>query len=276
MSRRSELTAKETLTELSRPGPAGVKRGDLAVTGTPGIIFAPRSGHQLPVLAFGHGWLQPPSRYIELFRHLASWGIVVVAPATHRGPFASHRLFAADLIAALEVCSTVHLGDGELDIAADRAAVGGHSLGGGCAVLAAASNSRVRAVITLAATETSPSAIAAAQHCTMPSLHLAAVDDEVAPVSDNAEPIAHAWAGPSQLRMLDRTDHLGFTDGRHWSELFLHGKGNSKTQQITKALLTAFLLRTLCNNYRYDELLNNDVRRATVDFVQENAAVAKL
>ena len=105
--------AKHLLEELSRRGPHEVLRGDLALIGLPGLVLTPRSGRGLPAVAFGHGWLQPPTRYLGLFRHLASWGIVVAAPCTQRGPLASHRLFAADLRTALDVCVGVRLGDGD-------------------------------------------------------------------------------------------------------------------------------------------------------------------
>src|SRR5436305_7442058 len=89
--------AKTVLEELGRPGPHEVLHGDLALVGLPGVVYTPRSGLGLPAVAFGHGWLQPASRYAGLLRHLASWGIVAAAPATQRGPMPSHRLFAADL-----------------------------------------------------------------------------------------------------------------------------------------------------------------------------------
>ena len=78
--------AKYLVEELSRRGPHPVLRGDLALVGLPGLVFTPEQGLGLPAVAFGHGWLQPPIRYRELLRHLASWGIVVAAPATQRGP----------------------------------------------------------------------------------------------------------------------------------------------------------------------------------------------
>lgn len=243
-----------------------MRRGDLALVGLPGSLFTPRSGHGRPAIAFGHGWLQPPSRYTGLFRHLASWGFVVAAPATHRGPLASPRLFTADLGVALDVCSGVRLGDGELTVDPGKLAVGGHSIGGGCAVLEASEDSRVRAVFTLAASETRPSALDAARRCSMPALHLAAGEDLIAPPVGHSEAIAQAWAGPVQFRTLDGANHLGFTEGRHWSELLLHGKGHGRTQSVSRALVTAFLLRVLTGERRYDELLDNDVRRASIDY----------
>ena len=54
--------AKQGLDELSRPGPLTVLRGDLGMSGIPGVIYAPAEGLGLPAVAFGHDWLQPPAR----------------------------------------------------------------------------------------------------------------------------------------------------------------------------------------------------------------------
>lgn len=254
--------AKQLLGELTRRGPHEVQRGDLALVGLPGLVLTPRSGLGLPAVAFGHGWLQPPERYLELLRHLASWGIVVAAPATHRGPLASHRLFAADLRTALDVCVGVRLGDGEISVDPGKLGLAGHGVGGGCAVLAAAEDSRVRAVATLAAAQTRPSASEAARVCAMPGLHLAAGKDVAAPPVGNAELIALGWGGPVQLRHLPKASHLGFTEGRHWSNLLLTGKAEHTTQRITRALLTAFFLVHLAGREEYRALLDADVKGA--------------
>jgi dienelactone hydrolase len=246
--------------ELSLPGPHTVMRGDLGLVGLRGVVFTPRSGRDLPAIAFGHGWLQPPLRYHGLLRHLASWGIVVAAPGTQTGPFASHRLFAADLSTALDASIGVRLGD--VRVSPDRLGLAGHSFGGGSAVLAAAADSRVKAVATLAASETRPPASIAARSCQMPGLHVAAGNDLVTPSAGNATLIAQNWAGPVQLRELPKAGHLGFTEGRHWSQLLLPGKGERKTQRMARALLTAFFLTHLTGTRDYAELLEEDVKGA--------------
>jgi dienelactone hydrolase len=274
MARRMPLTAKQALTELSRPGPHGVRRGDLALVGLPGTLFTPRGGLGLPAVAFGHGWLQPPQRYLGLYRHLASWGVVVAAPATHRGPLASARLFAADLRTALDVVSGIRLGSGDIGVDAGKLAVGGHSAGGGAAVLAAAEDERVRGVFTVAASETMPSAVEAARLCLMPAVHLAAEEDLIAPPVGHAEAIAQNWGGPVQLRTIADANHLGFAEGRHWSELLLSGRGEAKTQTVAKAVITAFLLRQLNGDQTYDSLLYGDVKRAPVTYQRAGRARA--
>jgi dienelactone hydrolase len=255
--------AKQLLDELSRRGPHRVLRGDLALVGLPGLVFTPSSGLGLPAVAFGHGWLQPPIRYRELLRHLASWGIVVAAPATQRGPLGSHRLLAADLRTALDVCAGVRLGDGEISVDTARLGLAGHSTGGGCAVLAAAADDRIKAVATLAAAQTRPFASEAARSCGMPGLHIAAGRDLVAPPASHVELIASAWAGPVELRTVPKASHLGFTEGRHWSNLLVSGKAEHATHRLARALLTAFFLVHLTGATEYEPLLTEPVKGLT-------------
>lgn len=268
-SKKAAKTPRKALEELAQRGPNKVLLGDLAVVGLPGIVCTPESGLGLPAVAFGHGWLQPAKRYLHLFRHLASWGIVVAAPDTRGGPFASHRMLSSDLRTSLDICTGVRLGDGGISVDEQRLAVAGHAMGGGAAVLTAADDDRVRSVVTLAAAETLPSAREAAGKVTVPGLHLAAGNDLLTPPVANAEPIARAWAGPVRMRTITKASHLGFTQGRHWTELILHGKSEYRTQRLAKAMLTAFLLRTLTGDRRGDALIDQDVPGCTSEITRD-------
>lgn len=261
---------KQLLDELSYPGPHEVLHGNLALVGLPGVVFTPRTGLNLPAIAFGHGWLQAPARYRGLLRHLASWGIVAAAPATQQGPFPSHRLFAADLRTALDIATGVRLGPEGISVDPKKLGVAGHSIGGGAAVLAAAENAsaradgaKIRAVATIAAAQTMPPATDAAREVRVPGMHLAAEDDLVAPALGNSEAIARAWGGDDvQLRTIDKSSHLGVTEGKHWSQLVLHGKPHRGTQQLTRALFTAFFLTHLTGTSTYKPLLEADLKHA--------------
>lgn len=258
---------------LSRPGPHRVLRGQLALVGLPGVVFTPATGLGLPAIAFGHGYLQPANRYSELLKHLASWGIVVGAPDTQRGPLPSHRQFVADLRTTLDICAGVRLGDGQVSVDPEKLGAAGHSFGGGCAVLAATEDPRVHAVATFAPAEAMPSATRAARTAIMPALHLAGEEDLMAPVAGHARPIAHNWDGPVQLRTVRKATHLGFTEGRHWSELLLDGKPQYHTQRTVKALLTAFLLARLTGTADYDALLEADVKAAPIEYEHQRHPV---
>ncbi|MGH3752698.1 MAG: dienelactone hydrolase family protein [Pseudonocardiaceae bacterium] len=242
---RTDPAVRSTADELARPGPHRVLRGDLALVGMPGVVFTPQSGRGLPAVAFGHGWLQPTSRYEELLRHLASWGVVAIAPATQLGVLPSHGQLAADLRTALDVCAGVPLGDGKLSVDPGKLGLVGHGMGGGAAVLAAAADDRCRAVATLALAETMPSAVAAARECTMPGLHLAGGKDRVAPPVGHAQPVAKAWGGPVQLHTLPKASHLGFLHTKHWTDLLIDGSPEYTTRRTSRSQLTAFLLTHL-------------------------------
>jgi dienelactone hydrolase len=269
-------TARHLFAELSRPGPHQVLRGELALVGLPGVLSTPAAGHGLPAVVFGHGWLQPSERYRGLLRHLASWGIVAASPTTQRGPLASHRLYAADLGTALDVCVGVRLGDGDISVDPAKLGLAGHSTGGGAAVLAAADDKRVRAVATIAPAEVRPSAQEAALRCLMPGMHLAAERDLIAPAAGHAEAIARAWAGPSSLRSVSKASHLGVTEGRHWSQLLLDGKPERSTQRATKAMLAAFFLVHLAGETKYRPLLEDSVRHCPIEWDSEQEADAAI
>ncbi|MCR6490621.1 alpha/beta hydrolase [Amycolatopsis sp. OK19-0408] len=289
---------KQLLAELTHPGPHEVLRGNLALVGLPGVVFTPRSGLGLPAVAFGHGWLQPPERYRQLLHHLASWGIVAAAPATQRGPLPSHRLLAADLLTTLDVVTTVRLGPDGISVDPAKLGLAGHSTGGGSAVLAAAQDAqavihrgsapgrglrhpdprteaekpRIKAVATITPAQTLPPATESAKAITVPGLHLAAEEDLVAPKIAHAEAITDAWGGEDvQLRTLGKATHLGVTEGKHWSQLIMHGKPHRKTQQLTRALFTAFFLTHLTGTDKYRPLLEADVKRAPIEREEEPA-----
>ena len=163
MAKRQPPSIKRpTLEYFAYRGPNRVAIGDLAPAGMPGLIFAPTSGRRCPIVAFGHGWLQSADRYSDTMRYLASWGIIVVAPNTHRSLFSSHQGLGLDLSRALRMVAYGELGAGRVRGDLRRMGVIGHSTGGGAAVLAAARDDQIKAVVTVTAAETKPSAVEAA------------------------------------------------------------------------------------------------------------------
>ncbi|MDT7724356.1 MAG: hypothetical protein QOI21_932 [Actinomycetota bacterium] len=258
---------KELLAELSHAGPHEVLRGNLSLVGLPGVVFTPKSGLSLPAVAFGHGWLQPPGRYRQLLHHLASWGIVAAAPATQLGPLPSHRLFAVDLLNTLDIVTGVRLGPNGISVDPERLGLAGHSTGGGSAVLAAAAEDapKIKAVATIALAQTLPPASEAARKITVPGLHLAIEGDLVAPSVGHAEAVAKNWGGPVQLRTLPKSSHLGVTEGKHWSQLLLHGKPSRGTQRLVQALFVAYFLTHLTGTDKYRALLDADFKKAAID-----------
>jgi dienelactone hydrolase len=258
---------RPSLEYLSHRGPHRVAAGNLADAGMPGLVFAPTSGRGLPAVALSHGWLQPARRYSDTMRYLASWGFVVVAPDTERGPIPSHGAMAMDLTTALDLVATGKLGNGRVRVDPEKLGVIGHSIGGGAAVLAAAARSGIGAVVTVTAAATHPSAVEAAARVRVPGLHLTGADDDMA--EGDGSSIAAAWAGEAQLRTVKGASHLGLAEGSHWSST-LTGSGNEKRiQHLVRLLATAFLLRHLTDGEQLADELEGKVRGTTLEDLDE-------
>lgn len=264
MARRPEPSIdRPTLDYLSHVGPHRVAVGDLAAAGMPGIVYAPVSGRGLPAVALGRGWLQPVRRYTETLKYLASWGIIAVAPQTEKGPLPSHAGMARDLSVALRLLVKSKLAGGVVTADGRKLGVIGHSIGGGAATLAAFSDPAIKAVVTVTAAETKPSAIKAAGEVLVPSLHLVG-DEDVIGGSEGAE-LAKAWAGPAQLRTVKGAQHLGLAEGKHWTTTIVGDGAEKRIQQVTRLLATAFLLRHLAGQDQLADELENKVSKTTLE-----------
>jgi alpha-beta hydrolase superfamily lysophospholipase len=197
-----------------------------------------------PVVAFGHGYLMPAGIYAWLGQRLAADGFVAALPRTGGELFPSHATFALDLafvgrrLRALgnEASSPFF---GRLS---NRAALMGHSMGGGCSLLAAAGDPTVSAVANLAAAETNPSAIAACAAISVPVLLFAGQNDCVTPPPDHQIPMYDALASNWRtLVTLAGASHCQFAASN-----FACSLGEACTPDITREAqqeLTWLLLR---------------------------------
>jgi dienelactone hydrolase len=168
----------------------------------------------VPALAFGHGHLAPAGAYASLLARVAAAGFVVVAPDSERTVFPNHAAFAEDLWRSLRWLAAGAPGVPALADSVDprRLGVAGHSMGGGCALLAAARHPRIATVATLAAARTRPSALEASAALRVPVLFLAAERDTVAPLAIHQRPLFQAVrvGTPAQLRVIRGATHAGF------------------------------------------------------------------
>ncbi len=154
-----------------------------------------------PLLIFGHGFVMTWSAYENLWTHFVPQGYVMAFPRTESGFSPSHLDFGLD-IAFLAEAIQEFASDPSTPLFEGlngKAAVMGHSMGGGASVLAAATGSEyIHALLNLAPAETSPSAIAAAEQVAVPSLIFAGSSDDVTPESTNQIPIYEALASESK------------------------------------------------------------------------------
>lgn len=181
------------------------------------LTGADRGLPPLPAIGFAHGYLAPASAYAGTLADLASHGFVVVAVESERGLVPRHAALAEDLSRALEWLTSGAEGVRGLHDAvdADRLGLLGHSMGGGCAVLAAAADPRVRSLSTMAAALTHPSSAEAAGRLAVPTQFLAAERDAVTPPGRHQRPMFEAVPDgvPAQLGTIRGGSHSGFVDG---------------------------------------------------------------
>ena len=143
-----------------------------------------------PLIAFAHGWILPVSTYATLRDDLVSQGWIMAFPTTESGLFPNHLDFALDLefVAHGVLAENYQNGSELFGQVLQYSVLMGHSMGGGASVLAAA-NTSCDALVTLAAAETDPSAIASATQVTIPSLTLAGGSDVITPPDQHQVPI---------------------------------------------------------------------------------------
>jgi len=204
------------------------------------------SGGPYAVIAFGHGYLQDPEMYESTLEHLATWGFLVVAPESALGLFPNHRRFADDLRSSMDHM-TAENDDPESRFfgVVDPEAFGlsGHSMGGGCSLLAAADEGpRLRAVANLAAAETNPSAIAAMPDVVAPVSLISGDADRIVPVETNGQRMYDATPAPRILPVLRGANHCGFEDSWTFGCDGGGSMGRPRQLELTRRLLTAFFM----------------------------------
>jgi dienelactone hydrolase len=128
---------------------------------------------KFPVIVFGHGFLIGTASYNWLADSLVKYGYIVAMPSTESGISPNHGNFGEDLAFLCQRITS--LNDSASSFLFQRlikkAAVGGHSMGGGASFLSAAGlRPSIYALFNFAAAETNPSATQAALQNQKPAL----------------------------------------------------------------------------------------------------------
>lgn len=204
-----------------------------------------------PGISFGHGFLVNPDKYRSTFAHLATWGYIVIASRSGGELFPNHQNFANDLRYCLTwlVDQSQDPGSFLYDfVDPDALALSGHSMGGGASILAAAVDSRVKALANLAAADTNPSAISAMASVNVPVSLISGSDDSIVQVGSHGQLIYDNGNAPKQIPIIQGGYHCGFMDS---NILFCDSGGISRSEQleITRHLLTLFFELHLKHNY---------------------------
>lgn len=208
-------------------------------------------GCGFPVIAFGHGFTIANSAYAYLADGLASAGYIVVLPATESGLSPSHLEFGRDLAFVLGAVATAPQWAAA---AGSGRAIGGHSMGGGAAVLAVSAANPATVLFALAPAETNPSAVTAASAIAAPALLITGSRDCVTPTAQNAGLIHAALQTPGTQKLLvdiGGASHCQFTTGSFTCSVGEQSCGGSATIALadqhaqTLALLLPWLEQVL-------------------------------
>ena len=168
------------------------------------------------VIAFGHGFFMQNSYYISIFKHLASYGYVVIAP---QFPDNNHLQLGFDLIFCADHIKLQNQNpDSRFYNLVDTTKTGlsGHSMGGGASLLAAANDGSVTVAAPLAASETNPSAISLMSQIQGVVYLISAQNDGITPVNTNQLPMFNNALPVKGLPVIKGGNHTKFMDTRIW------------------------------------------------------------
>ncbi len=200
-----------------------------------------------PVISFGHGFVMVWSAYQHFWDTYVPQGYILCFPKTE-GTFApSHTDFAKDLAFLCSAMEAEKTNPSSLfyEHIQPKYCVMGHSMGGGCTVLAHQYNpSLIQCLVTFAAANTNPSAIDVAPEVSVPSLSFAGSYDCITPAAQQALPIYEALdSNACKIYVnVDGASHCQFADANTNCNLGQVLSGCSSPP------ITAVAQQTLVNN----------------------------
>lgn len=225
------------------------------------------TGSKYPVLSFGHGFTLNPNLYVALYRHLASWGYIVIAPSTETGFSPSHLNFAKDLVFVLKDMKRKGRTSGDLFYGAvDSTSTGvfGHSMGGGCSFLAGSLDSSIKAVSSLAAATTNPSSITAIRQIRCPVQLLSGQRDSIASYSTNQLPHFNNAFPFKHIANIKGGNHSQFHLIAGLDDLVDNAATITRAEQqsLTRRYITSFFNFFLKNDTSYKNFLYGPIAQS--------------
>jgi dienelactone hydrolase len=201
-----------------------------------------------PAISVGHGFVIGATNYSLIAEQLIPYGFIVALVNTETGFAPSHEDFGLDLAFvthALQLESQNSTSILHNIVHQEREAIIGHSMGGGAAWLAAASDPLIDAIVGLAPAETNPSAIAAAASVNCSALVFSGSEDAVTPSADNHQPIYDGTNSDCKTFVsLVGGSHCGFIDSGtlcDFGEPFGGSLARADQQEAYLTLMTAWL-----------------------------------
>ena len=226
--------------------------------------FLALSGY--PAIAVGHGFVIGAANYSLIAEQLIPFGFIVALVNTETGFAPSHENFGLDLAFVTHALQQESLNSTSIlhnVVHQEREAIIGHSMGGGAAWLAAASDPLIDAIVGLAPAETNPSAIAAASSVNCNSLVFSGSDDSVTPPADNHQPIFDGTNGCKTFVSLTGGSHCGFIDSGtlcDFGEPLGGSLARADQQEAYLTMMTAWLryfLNAECVEALYTDYVTN-------------------
>lgn len=193
-----------------------------------------------PVIAFGHGFAMQNSYYISLFKHLASYGYIVIAP---QFPDVNHLQLAFDLLFCVNHIREQNKNSSSRFfrlVDTTKAGLSGHSMGGGASLLASANDTTINVVAPLAAAETNPSAIYAMNKIKSVIYLITAQNDGITPPANHQIPMYNNALPIKAIPTLKGANHTKFMDTRIWDWTDPRGYLSAAEQlRLTRRYLTS-------------------------------------
>jgi dienelactone hydrolase len=201
-----------------------------------------------PAIAVGHGFVIGAANYDIIAEQLIPFGFVVALVNTEAGFAPNHQDFGLDLAFVTHALQQESQNSTSIlynVVNQEKEAIIGHSMGGGAAWLAAASDPTIDAIVGLAPAETNPSAIAAASQVTCSALVFSGSEDAVTSPADNHQPIYDGTNSDCKTFVsLTGGSHCGFIDSGtlcDFGEPFGGSLARADQQDAYLTLMTAWL-----------------------------------
>jgi dienelactone hydrolase len=217
-----------------------------------------------PVIVFGHGFVMTYDNYDNIYNDLASRGYIVALPRTEGGFSPNHLDFGADLaflatkiqqFDTITTPSSLLMFNGKV---IQKAAIGGHSMGGGCSFIGAENNTHIACLFNMAAATSNTSGVSSidgAALVSVPTLMLSGQRDCVADTNvQNSHYANLAAANKFQVILKDLT-HCDFGNGSSATCTFgqtTSGCANTISNTIATARYLNFLVPFLNSELKND------------------------
>lgn len=221
----------------------------------------PAANGQFPVVVLGHGFVMTYDSYNTLYEELAKQGFIVALPTTEGGFSPSHVDFASDMAYLAEQLPLLN-NNNVVPILQNRvlakAAIGGHSMGAGCSMVGAQSNTTIYALFNMATATTNNNGLTSlggAGTIVAPTLILSGERDCVADTTVQVQHYNACGASLKYIAILNDLTHCDFGNGSSVTCTFGQTSTgcpntipNTQANSAVMYYLLPFLQRTLKND----------------------------